>query len=266
MDRNTKTETPEVVEPEVIKPEVARPEPIQPEIVASTVPAQKSGGKGKWIACCLFLVLLCCCCTVATSYITFFKTIDAIKFVAKSDKNTNLTYITPAEAAIPMDWNQYVEQYPPKLLGNGTNEAYLTEKSLLMIFLSDTDYNSMADYIGLKITKDLMVIQIDAGSIMAEEIKQGNQTMPEGFNFNPEDLRGVYLNIELTTTPDHKEVKIKSIKIGDSFLDMNTFFPDLIKQIEDEVRKSDAYVDMKEIEFQDGKVRMIVTDKTTTSK
>jgi hypothetical protein len=256
MDRNKEAETAKVVEPTVVKTEE-----VQPEVVMQTsTPVQKSGGKGKWIACCLILVILCCCCTVATSYITFFKTVDAIKFIAKSDKNTTLTYLKPTDVSPDFDWDTYIKQNTPKDLGNGTSEVYLTEEFLLKLFMGDPKYNYMADYVGIKIKKDLMIIQIDAGSIIAEEVKKGNTEMPEGFTINPEDLRKTYVNIELSTTSDHKEVSIKTVKIGDSFFDLNTFFPDAIKEIEAEVRKSDTYEDIKEIEFLDGKIRMIIKD------
>jgi hypothetical protein len=241
--------------------EAQQPSEVKAEVQAETpaaVSVKKKSGKGKWIACCLIIVILCCVCTSVTGYFAIFKMPDLIRFVARSEKDTTMTRYS-ADEVQKFDWDTYVAEHPVKTLANKSSEVELTEELFLKAMLNNPENRYMADYMGLDIKPGVMKIQIDLGSIMAVEA-QKDPTSFTGLPFKPEDLKGTYVNIELNTSSDNKSIIFKSVRLGESPLDLNTLASDFLREIETKIKETDGYEAIEEIEFKDGKVRMVLKD------
>jgi hypothetical protein len=235
---------------------------ITPTSIRPTVTENKKSGGGcwKWFACCLILLVICCSCVIGSSYLALFQAGTVIKWFANSQPDTTLTKIKPQDA-IAFNSDQYFQVNPATDLNNGTFEMTIPEAVLLKLMLNDPSNAYMADYIGVKAQNDVLKMQIDVGSIAKYQIDQNGGYNVFGINVNTSNLEGIYANVEVTTngtTP-----ALKSIKLGDSGIDLSPLFKNTIDQFLNSNDPQSAFASVQSIHFENGNIVIVYKGDTS---
>lgn len=273
-----KIETAKVVPAEVVAPPVevkpveavASPpvaEPVKTTETATTTATtstttttetkKSGGGCGKWIACCLVVLILCVACTLGTGYLLIFRTGDVIKAIANSNRDTTLTRVTTQEA-LAFNYETYFTQNPPRALADGSFETTIPDDVLLKMMFNSPDLNYMADFVGIKSSNGVLKLQIDIGSIAKYEMDKSGGYDVLGMKVDTSNFAGIYLNIELMNSATNI-LELKSVKLGDSFIDLTSFVKDIVNQATAEGGSNELLESFESLTFNDGSIVVVTT-------
>lgn len=193
-------------------------------------PAGKKGGMGCFakgcIASCVVL-LLCCCVTIVLAVAA--PSVFA-QMVASGSKgpDQSLTRITRAETPILME---EISNTMPELVGDDglTYSVTITEKQFLASIVSGMGTDIDPNALGLDFENNRAKFEIDF-SVLAAALKNDPQ-FAEQISFKPEDVKGVYITMELSNDSEGNLV-FENLSLGNTVLDpiVNIFFTPEVKQ------------------------------------
>jgi len=256
-------EIPAAITPEIIKPQVNEvQEPVvvevKPAAVVEPVQVKKGRGNGfKCFCCCGLVLLFCCLFTVGSIYLLMNKSGAVLRFISGSQKTDGMSYLSTANAG-KFNIDTYVQTNPPKELGNGKFEMVLTEEVFLELLFSSPENAFLADYVGIDIKEGTFKVQIDLGKLLHDQALLTGGLGMNGIMINTSDLPGTYVNIELTANGD--KMTIKSVRLGESALDLATMNKEYFDSLIAELEASEAYKSIETIEFNDGYVRLVMNE------
>jgi len=194
----------------------------------NTVVVEKKGGLGCFgkgcIAGCVagcVILLLCCCVTIILGVVAPSVIAQVIASSSKG-QDASLTRITADE--IPA-----LNDLPEILDAEGNMMAYTyTEEQFLASMIEGLQVQDKAGSIGIDFEENVGKFEVEM-SVLVEALK-ADPTMSEQVNLKPEDVKGLYLTIQLSNDSEGQLV-FDQLSLGNSALDpiMNSLFTPEVK-------------------------------------
>ncbi len=202
------------------------------QVQNNTVVVEKKGGLGCFgkgcIAGCVIL-LLCCCVTVILGVVAPSIIAQVIASSSKGQDST-LTRITADE--IPALNKAALDNLPEILDAEGKMMAFTyTEEQFLASMIEGLQAQDKSGSIGIDFEENVGKIEIEM-SLLVEAMKS-DPTVSEQVNLKPEDVKGVYITLQLSNDSEGNLV-FDQLSLGNSALDpiLNSFFtPELKKEL-----------------------------------
>ena len=202
----------------------------------NTVVVEKKGGLGCFgkgcIAGCVagcVILLLCCCVTVILGVVA--PSIIA-QVIASSSKGQDATLTRITADEIPALNQAALDNLPEILDAEGKMMAFTyTEEQFLASMIEGLQVQDKAGSIGIDFEENVGKFEVEM-SVLVEALK-ADPTMSEQVNLKPEDVKGLYLTIQLSNDSEGNLV-FDQLSLGNSALDpiLNSFFtPELKKEL-----------------------------------
>ena len=195
----------------------------------NTVVVEKKGGLGCFgkgcIAGCVIL-LLCCCVTIILGVVAPSVIAQVIASSSKG-QDASLTRITADE--IPALNQAALDNLPEILDAEGKMMAFTyTEEQFLASMIEGLQAQDKSGSIGIDFEENVGKIEIEM-SLLVEAMKS-DPTVSEQVNLKPEDVKGLYLTIQLSNDSEGQLV-FDQLSLGNSALDpiMNSLFTPEVK-------------------------------------